>query len=123
MRTKLPQEEVRSPKSFMRIAAMKIAVVKVKKEGEGIDDMPELFEDVDKVLHASNCLESRKRVVARIVNGWKKSSANNVDEQRAQLMEEPGREDLIVAERLILLQGMVETAEALEKGQLDSLMP
>ena len=118
VRTKLPQEEVRSPKSFMRIAA-----VKVKKEGEGIDDMPELFGDVDKVLHASNCLESRKRVVARIVNGWKKSSANTRDEQRAQLMEEPGREDLIVAERLILLHGMVETAEAHEKGQLDSLMP
>ena len=104
-RSVIPEEELRSPKSYLRVAAVQVET-----------DMPSMFRSVEKVLQSNNSLESRKRVVARIIKGWNTGIRESI---AADIIPS----ELQQAERLILLTGMVDTAEALDKGQLVSLMP
>jgi len=84
------------------------------------DDQPKLFKTVNDILSKSNDYESRKRVLARVMKGW---GSGSVEFRAAKVRENLCREDLIKAEKLMLLSSMVFTVEAYEKGQLDSLLP
>ena len=108
---RIPKEEMRTVNSYLRVAAVKIS-----------SDVPciSLFKTVDDLLSSNNCLESRKRVLARVINGWSAvSSGKSLESVRRSLVPS----DLVKAEKLILLRGMVDTAIALEQGKLVSLMP
>ena len=111
-KSKIPLEERRSAKDFLRVAAIKT------KTGESV--MPQLFTSVNEILSKSNDYENRKRVLARVIKGW--GNLSN-DERKKRVSENLSREDLIKAEYLILLSSMPETVEALQKGSLDSLLP
>ena len=113
VRTSLPSQEVKNIMSYLRVAVVQARLTENKEK------LPKVFKEIDEVLQFSNCLESRKRVLARIINAWKADSPKKLDMLRA----EPGAEDLKRAELLILVHGMIDTAEAFDKGQLSSLMP
>ena len=113
IRTELPRDEMRTGKAFLRIAALAVKVGEDKK-------FPALFKSIETVLLFDNNLEARKRVIARLMNGW---SAKSKEEASAKIKGDPVAIDLQKAEKMILVHAMIETAEAFEKGQLLSLMP
>ena len=67
-------------------------------------------------MNASNDLNSRIRVVARLI----KASAGNSSDS---IYENLCPEDIQKAEKLILLTAMASTVKAFERGELSSLMP
>ena len=84
------------------------------------------IENFEAILKYTNDLESRKRVIARILRGWKVGMVKDGDwslEQRNFIGKEPTRQELLSAERLILKHGLIETASAFKSGQLQSLLP
>ena len=107
---KIPEEEMRSPASYLRVGAVQVS----SKMGTA------LFKSVEAVLQFNNELESRKRVVARLIRGWGDKS---YEEAAKCIKADPSPSDLQKAERLILLHGMIDTADAYDQGQLASLMP
>ena len=46
--------------------------------------MPKLFETIDTFLHVNNSIESRKRVLARIMKGWKSQSKDKIAERQSK---------------------------------------
>ena len=111
---KLPEEEI---KSLVRIAAIRMQ----NDIKHGTCDVSTLFpfSVVEDILCKSNDLESRKRVIARVLNGWKTHGCNVID----AVKKTPSSDDLITAEKFILVTGMIQTASALEEGKLVSLLP
>ena len=109
----MPRDELRTGKTFLRIATLAVKVGEDKK-------FPTLFRSIEAVLVFNNNLEARKRVISRLINGW---SAKSKEEVSAKIKKDPVAIDLQKAEKLILLHAMIETAEAFEKGQLRILMP
>ena len=108
-----PEDEVKSWRSVLRVATVKIQV--------GVLDikLPRVFGVIQEILCYNNNLESRKRVIARVINGWKaEQSSLNVE-----ISKELSPEALKAAEQLILVSAMVHTATAMEEGRLTSLMP
>ena len=106
----LPKDELRSAKSFLRVATAKVESVK----------MPSIFETIDSLLYTNNSLNSRIRVMARVIKGWHSQSPEDaIIDIGAPLSPDV----LKKAEQLILLRGMVKTVEAFEDGHLVSLMP
>ena len=106
---KIPKEEMRTPHSWLRVAAVQLE-----------SPMPVPFRTVESILKFNNSLESRKRVLARIIKGWGEKS---YEEASKDMKADLTRTDLEQAERLLLLHGMVQTVQAFEQGQLTSLMP
>ena len=112
---KIPKEEMSSPQDYSYY--FRTALIAVQKAGK---DEPKLFKVVNDILAKSNDMEHVKRVLARVIKGW----GNESTEIRANRVKENlTRDDLVKAERLILLASMKETLEAVEKGKLDSLLP
>ena len=112
-RATIPREEMNSAYDSLRIA-----VIKSVKDKDIV--VPLLFKTVNEILSKGNEIESRKRVLARVLKGW---GSNSKDNREARVRENLNREDLVKAEKLILLSSMGETVEAFNKGQLDSLLP
>ena len=81
--------------------------------------MPVPFRTVESILKLNNSLESRKRVLARIIKGWGEKS---YEEASKDMKADLTRSDLEQTERLLLLHGMVQTVQVFEQGQLTSLM-
>ena len=108
---KIPKDELRSPNAYLRVAVAKI---------DPSSKVASLFKSVDSILHLSNNLDSRKRVLARLIKAW---GVNDKDQAFALMRKNLSPKDLERAERLILLHGMVDTVTALEQGKLTSLMP
>ena len=111
--SKIPREETKTASDFLRVAALK----SLKDENIVV---PSLFKTVNEILSKSNDIESRKRVLARVIKGWGSCS---IETRNARIRENLQRDDLVRAEALILLSSMPETVEALNSGQLDSLLP
>ena len=114
-KSKIPAEETKLPGDYLRVA-----IIKGESEKEKSSELPKLIRDVNSILSKSNDMEYCKRVLARAIKSWGKGSS---DEREKKLRENPTRDDLMKAERLILLVSMKETDEAYVKGQLDSLLP
>ena len=117
VRKSLPAEELKSPSAILRVAA-----VQVRKGGKG--NMPRIFSVVEEILKKNNSLESRKRVLARVLNGWKEAKGDENEEKLMEILSfDLTSEGLKRAEQLILVHGMIDTAIALEDGKLGSLLP
>ena len=110
---KIPREETKSANDFLRVAVLKSMIDNDKRQ------FP-LFDTVQDILSKGNNIESRKRVLARIIKGW---GSKSLEIREKKVSENLCRDDLIKAERLILLASMPNTVDALQKGQLDSLLP
>ena len=122
VRPSLPDEELKNLKSLLRVAA-----VQVKGKSQVVE-MPKVFTIIQDIMSYNNSLESRKRVLARVVNGWRARRTCRTRSRSSTTWEEslrlqPSPEDLRNAEQLILVTGMISTAIAYEEGKLTSLMP
>ena len=117
VRQSLPDEEVKNLRSLLRIAAVQIS------GGDENIDMPRVFSVIQDILKFNNCLESRKRVIARVINGWKSAKGKKTMNLEESVKMQPTPDDLKRAEQLILVTGMIATAEAYDEGKLTSLMP
>ena len=106
----LPDEEVRTRKAVI-VASLRASV----KSGD--TQVPDLWLAVGMILNYSNDIVKVKRILARVIRVWK----NSTDVTAAYA--DPEAEELIEAERLLQVSGMVETATAYNDGKLDSLMP
>ena len=80
-------------------------------------NLPLTHKVLTSVLEYSNSLQSRKRVIALILRGWKLGKTIEV------LSAPPSAEELVHAERIILAHGMLETSQAYHEGKLSSLLP
>ena len=116
VRKSLPEDEVKTWRSALRIATVHInvGILNVK--------MPRVFTIIEEILNFNNSLESRKRVIARVINGWRavKSRKSKLGDAIANDLHP---DDLKAAELLILVSGMIHTAKAMDEGRLASLMP
>ena len=90
---RIPKEELRSPNSYLRIAAVNVRST--------LHDIS-FFRTIESLLEGSNCLESRIRVLARVLKGW---SVSTHDQSMAAIQQNLVRSDLERAKRLILLYG------------------
>ena len=113
----LPEEEMKTPHGIVRLAAVQV------EQGETAR-MPKLFVSIQDILWRSNCLESRKRVLARVIMGWKSIRISESKDKKLEVLSaDLNPEILKVAEDLILVHGMIDTAVAHEEGKLSSLLP
>ena len=119
VRQSLPVDELKNLRSLLRVAAVHV------KHGEQGKEMPKIFVTIQSILEFNNSLESRKRVLARVVNGWKAGKNKKFvdDSLKEGVRKQPTPEDLRKAESLILVIGMISTATAYYDGKLSSLMP
>ena len=84
---------------------------------------------IESVLHYSNSLDKVKRIIARYLNGLqagiRKDGIMTIDNPVAYeiVSRWPKKHELDIAEKIILLHGMVHTVEALNKGKLKTLLP
>ena len=101
---KIPLDEMRTANSYLRVALAQVCTSL---------SIP-LFKSMDTILNQSNDLQSRKRVVARCIKAW---GAKSIDQAQTLIKQELSQSDLVTAERFILLIGMIDTAEAYEKGE------
>ena len=76
-------------------------------------EMQVVLQPFERILQSNNNLQSRFRVLSRVFNGWRYGR----DGIRKDIMAH----DLLRAENMILVYGMIHTAEALEKGPGPSL--
>ena len=126
VRTEMPIEEVKSRDKFITLC------VEMKGSSHLVDGPGKhkfLVESFEDILKYNNDLESRKRVVARILRGWKNGyefmfkDGDWSVEQKNCIELNPTRAELLAAEKLILKHGMFETLKAYENNQLTSLLP
>ena len=118
IRQSLPKEEIKTLRSLLRVAA-----VQFSKGVNGAPEMPRVFQIIHKILEYSHSLESRIRVVARIINGWRSFKLDGSCNIELSVRKPPTPEDLARAEELILVIGMLNTVVAYEEGRLSGLMP
>ena len=114
VRVQLPDEELRHPKQ-MATAAYRAVVV--KSDHSPSSTLPVKHQVITQLLMQNNSLESRKRVLALVIRGWKHG-------QVLEVLKSPlTQQELIDAERIILASAMFETSVAVHKGQVVSLLP
>ena len=82
---------------------------------------PPIWTAIKGVAEFSNSIEKVKRILARLIKGWKLKSKDVAI--TLEVLGEPVAEELEVAEKLLLLSAMHETALAEEEGKLSSLAP
>ena len=84
---------------------------------------------IEELLHYSNDIKKITRIIARYLRGleagFRKSQVMTIENTVAYnlIAPEPKKVELERAERLLLLNGMVQTREALNSGKLASLLP
>ena len=83
--------------------------------------LPDLWVSIDKVCHYSNSLNKVLRILALVIRGWKLRSEGKPI--TAQNISDPIPHDMVVAEELLQLTAMPETASAFVDGKLSSLNP
>ena len=133
VRPDLPQDEVRSPRNLLRVTAVSLRSGKKQvnvTESNVVDTnlakFPQIFSQIEEILCYNNNLSSRKRVIARLLRGYRVFKPDQVVtelEIKTVLTEVPNKEELKLASDLILVHGMIETNIALYEGTLDSLLP
>ena len=72
--------------------------------------LPDLWVAIDKVCHYSNSLNKVLRILALVIRGWKLRSEGKPI--TAQNISDPIPHDMVVAEKLLQLTAMPETASA-----------
>ena len=115
---KIPDDEMRHP-SQLCTAAVRAVVTQEKSEPDESKSsiLPIKHHVIIQILKQNNSIESRKRVLALVMRGWRY-------EKTIEVLQSPvTSQELIDAERVILSSGMFETSEAFHKGQLASLLP
>ena len=107
----VPPEEIRSRKAVI-VALLRAAAI--SKENSLF---PAVWNLINDVIHYSNSILKVKNILARVVRGW--SFGKEID----KISPAPTSDELMIAERLILLSAMPETALAFNNNKLDSLLP
>merc|ERR1712155_433481 len=107
---KIPSEEMRSPNMYHNVAAVTSRVITDMKEFN-------IFRDVGSILQQCNDLETRIRVLARVISLSVYRSEHSLPVDGKDLFVDPAVSDptptlLQKAEKLILIYGMIETTEA-----------
>ena len=135
VRLEPPQEEVKPNFNFMAtnlesVSSGTFAKAKISPCMDSIklSGRPAiLFSLIEGILSYSNNFGSRVRVVARIIRGWNNKMIKDGDDwnttQLNLIGNEPVRDELVAAEKVILKHGMVTTSRALKEGKLSSLLP
>ena len=122
----MPIEEIKTRDKFV---ALCLGTRGLERSVESLGKHVHMVDDFESILKYNNDLESRKRVIARVLRGWKQGHQFMVKvgnwsvEQKSLIEPCPSRSELTVAENLILKHGMFETIKAYKSGQLSSLLP
>ena len=112
VRSSIPDEERRHAKAIVTAAFAAVIV----KDPESINIHP-TYKVLSSILEYNDSLDSRKRVVALVLRGWKLGKTEEI------LAAPPSVDELVQAEKLILAHSMLETAQAYHAGKLVSLLP
>ena len=112
VRVSIPDEERRQVKAIAS-AAFNTVIIKDPQSLE----LPLIHKIFSSILAHNNSLDSRKRVVALVLRGWKFGKTLDI------LSVPPKADELVQAERTILAHGMLDTAQAFHEGKLASLLP
>ena len=115
VRVKIPDEELRHPGQLIT-AAVRAQVLQDRSDQFNAN-LPTKHKVIIQILSQNNSIESRKRVLALVMRGWKDGKTEEV------LRSPVTRKELDDAERVILASAMFETCEAFLKGSLASLLP
>ena len=112
-RVPVPDQEKRNPGAVVT-ASFRTVVV---KKSENISNLHKTHSVLSNILEQNNSLNSRIRVVALVVRGWRIGKSE-------EILSAPLKPDeLQFAERLILTHAMFDTAHAFNDGKLSSLLP
>ena len=120
----VPDEEIRGEPQVYLSAALKVKLSRVVQSDPGLcyvikDDLDSqvspLLENIMAVMNYSNCLDTVKRILARLFQTWQGGK------ELGKMA--PVKETLEKAEQMILVSAMPRTVEALRKGKLFSLLP
>ena len=116
----IPGDEVRS-KEISFFAAVRIDIC---------SDNPKIpiniVQIVESMANYSNCLNKVHRIMARAIRGWGCRDMEKVitnPKALTKIAMEPTRSEIDIAKNLLLVHGMVATAQALVEGRLASLLP
>ena len=110
----IPIEEIRSRGSYFYNLRVRVLM-------SSATTAPRLWTAIEGVLNYSNSFEKVRRILARVIRGWKLRAKGQPLSPAS--IGEPRSEDLITAERLILLSAMPLTAQAFYSDKLVSLQP
>ena len=114
VRVEVPDEERRHSGEAIT-AAFRAVVIKADHSVLSAF-LPVKHKTITDILSQNNSLESRKRVLALVVRCW------FLGKSSVTLDSPPTLQELIQAERLILVNAMFATAEAFHAGKLTSLL-
>jgi hypothetical protein len=115
----IPEDEVR------RKDVIICAALRSKQFGEHtVNRVRKIIENMAKYR---NCINKVHRILARVLRGW----ANNPDmkkiitnpEALTVIAEEPIGDEIEKAKHILLMHGMLDTAQAVTEGRLASLLP
>ena len=109
----LPDNEVRIAKSNTLASVKMICAAANVKLASGVTVWSRVLE----VMEYSNSLHKVKRILARVLRGWRLGKSSDI------VSCDPVAAELDVAERMILMSAMPESFAALDLGKLDSLLP
>ena len=111
-RREVPDTEVRGVPAFL--ACLRATILSSKS-------LPELILSVQRIISYSNNLRKVLRILARVLIGWKTRCKGNTINKN--VLDNITASDLQVAERMLLLSAMSDTASAEKQGKLLSLSP
>ena len=122
----VPDEEVRLSSKAAWSAHMRSYVSKVKLHGgSGLittaDDCPALWKAIIQVIHYSDSIDKVLGILSKLIHGWKLKSQGQIVTRDSLL--DCSRDELLAAERLLLLSAMPQTASAVFEQRLVSLNP
>ena len=127
-RSKVPDEEVRLPgrsgtawTAFMRIYSTAVRVADDRQVECAGDDSPMLWKSITRVLYYSDSIQKVLGILAKLIKGWSLRSRGLGITKEALEVSTP--DELLAAERLLLLSSMPQTVTAVMNKKLVSLNP
>ena len=120
----VPEDEVRLSRKSVWAMHMRsyIAQIETGKNSSMVSDgLPALWSAISEVIHYSDSIDKVLGILARLIICWRLKAQEA--EITKQALKTCSREDLISAERLLLVSAMPETATAVFDKTLLSLAP
>ena len=117
VRSEVPDDEVRGKQVFL--ACLRATVM--SGVAKSAPTLPDLWLDIQQVIHYSNSFDKVLRILARLISIWSLKSLSETP--TSENIGEPTSTKLVSAERLLLLSAMPDTASAVEELRLVSLNP
>ena len=119
----IPDDEIRARKTFSSFLRASILSVQVSQYDFTVEksELPKVWVNILNTLYYSNSMMKVKRILARLIKGWSMKANNQV--LNHDTIGSPTADELLTAERLILLTAMPSTSQAFYDGKLDSLCP